>query len=507
MSRMDPTLFVHYQVPQQFPYVSADMYNQVFPNSSQIAQPSSFMRSSAQQGLHPSSPRHFYSHNYSRSPAEGYHEESLPSSSSSSLPEPPQEFRESNYSFATTPAAASTYPLEDSIPRNMPWAKEESMGYGHMPSANFEPQLAPHSRYSDSSFYNQNYPGESHYPTAELQPYYESHAGNLNNEPALTAYTTQGEYIGRRSSIVAQRPAEHGLQSVVHSFSGSPRLDAHRLEQPGSPESVYTSGSPHLQYPTTPDDLTATPQFVSMQDVSPSPTVSPDQVYHPLPMDSPHFESQLISGSYVVAEPASPSSLDFDDGRSDSPVGLIRPFEGVPAEGPRKKHCARSDDEDSHAGSGLESGESEREDDGDDGDDDEYHPDMRGPTRSSARRRASAKHADLRASTPPDTQRPRLAPPVPVPNLTKKSRGRRVPTTSVLVHTNGVEKVSRRASRPRACPLLTEPRLQNVRGYKCKVPGCNKCFQRGEHLKRHIRSIHTNEKRTCAGSRRFHRAS
>ena len=36
---------------------------------------------------------------------------------------------------------------------------------------------------------------------------------------------------------------------------------------------------------------------------------------------------------------------------------------------------------------------------------------------------------------------------------------------------------------------------QNVRGYKCKVPGCNKCFQRGEHLKRHVRSIHTNEKR------------
>ena len=29
----------------------------------------------------------------------------------------------------------------------------------------------------------------------------------------------------------------------------------------------------------------------------------------------------------------------------------------------------------------------------------------------------------------------------------------------------------------------------------CKVNGCNKCFARGEHLKRHVRSIHTNEKR------------
>jgi hypothetical protein len=34
-----------------------------------------------------------------------------------------------------------------------------------------------------------------------------------------------------------------------------------------------------------------------------------------------------------------------------------------------------------------------------------------------------------------------------------------------------------------------------TRSYVCRVNGCGKCFQRGEHLKRHIRSIHTNEKR------------
>jgi uncharacterized Zn-finger protein len=33
------------------------------------------------------------------------------------------------------------------------------------------------------------------------------------------------------------------------------------------------------------------------------------------------------------------------------------------------------------------------------------------------------------------------------------------------------------------------------RPYKCTVDDCGKCFIRGEHLKRHIRSIHTNEKR------------
>ncbi|KAH9973308.1 hypothetical protein BGW80DRAFT_1498366 [Lactifluus volemus] len=33
-----------------------------------------------------------------------------------------------------------------------------------------------------------------------------------------------------------------------------------------------------------------------------------------------------------------------------------------------------------------------------------------------------------------------------------------------------------------------------MRMYRCSVEGCYKCFARGEHLKRHVRSIHTNEK-------------
>ncbi|KAG2035670.1 hypothetical protein BDR03DRAFT_826450, partial [Suillus americanus] len=69
--------------------------------------------------------------------------------------------------------------------------------------------------------------------------------------------------------------------------------------------------------------------------------------------------------------------------------------------------------------------------------------------------------------------------PVPVPNLTKKSRGRRVPTVN---NTGG----SGRA-RGYSDPL-------GSRIYLCDISGCGKCFARGEHLKRHIRSIHTNEK-------------
>jgi hypothetical protein len=79
-----------------------------------------------------------------------------------------------------------------------------------------------------------------------------------------------------------------------------------------------------------------------------------------------------------------------------------------------------------------------------------------------------------------DQQEPRLPRsratlPTPIPNLTKKSRGRRVPT----------QEFSR-------TPTTDQ---KDTRLYICQVEGCGKCFHRGEHLKRHIRSIHTHEKR------------
>ncbi|KAJ6617400.1 hypothetical protein B0H10DRAFT_1797330 [Mycena sp. CBHHK59/15] len=74
--------------------------------------------------------------------------------------------------------------------------------------------------------------------------------------------------------------------------------------------------------------------------------------------------------------------------------------------------------------------------------------------------------------------------PVPVPNLTKKSRGRRVPTVASLYGGDGASSSLRRP------PAAKAP----ARLYTCKVPGCGKCFARGEHLKRHVRSIHTYEK-------------
>jgi hypothetical protein len=65
--------------------------------------------------------------------------------------------------------------------------------------------------------------------------------------------------------------------------------------------------------------------------------------------------------------------------------------------------------------------------------------------------------------------RKRIPPPAPVPHLIKKSRGRRVP----------------------------EPDEARERTHICAVPGCSKSFARAEHLKRHVISLHTHEKRTC----------
>lgn len=66
---------------------------------------------------------------------------------------------------------------------------------------------------------------------------------------------------------------------------------------------------------------------------------------------------------------------------------------------------------------------------------------------------------------------PRKPYPVIVPNLTKKARGRQVPTKDMLLQSG------------------------SGRVFACQVDNCRKVFTRSEHLKRHTRSIHTHEKR------------
>ncbi|KAG6328686.1 hypothetical protein ID866_10403 [Astraeus odoratus] len=66
--------------------------------------------------------------------------------------------------------------------------------------------------------------------------------------------------------------------------------------------------------------------------------------------------------------------------------------------------------------------------------------------------------------------------PVPVPNLTKKARGRNVPRSldgkAITVRQGNKGKIT-------------------IRKHIC--PECSKAFSRMEHMKRHVRSIHTND--------------
>ncbi|KAF7317538.1 hypothetical protein MKEN_00840600 [Mycena kentingensis (nom. inval.)] len=98
---------------------------------------------------------------------------------------------------------------------------------------------------------------------------------------------------------------------------------------------------------------------------------------------------------------------------------------------------------------------------------DAYGPSSPRPTRSaSTAGNGTTWWPRASARAPPSTNNT-VELPVPVPNLTKKSRGRRVPS--------GGE-------------------ADAERSFVCSVDGCGKCFVRGEHLKRHVRSIHTYEK-------------
>ncbi|CAD6953727.1 unnamed protein product [Tilletia controversa] len=72
--------------------------------------------------------------------------------------------------------------------------------------------------------------------------------------------------------------------------------------------------------------------------------------------------------------------------------------------------------------------------------------------------------------------RPVITATVPLPTysgiITKRSRGRRVPND----------------------PLEMQNLGKGGKVWTCLVPECGKCFRRSEHLKRHIRSIHTEER-------------
>ncbi|BGP14341.1 hypothetical protein JCM10213_004468 [Rhodosporidiobolus nylandii] len=76
---------------------------------------------------------------------------------------------------------------------------------------------------------------------------------------------------------------------------------------------------------------------------------------------------------------------------------------------------------------------------------------------------------------------------------TKRSRGRRPPTTPDL-DLDPEEDPNEQPTQAQLEYVGTTKTGKPKKIFLCKVPGCGKCFKRSEHLKRHVRSIHTNEK-------------
>jgi hypothetical protein len=77
---------------------------------------------------------------------------------------------------------------------------------------------------------------------------------------------------------------------------------------------------------------------------------------------------------------------------------------------------------------------------------------------------------------------------------TKRSRGRRPVVSPDLNIDDHIEStVASTETQVTFTGLTKTGRPKKI--FVCRVPGCLKCFRRSEHLKRHIRSIHTHDKR------------
>ncbi|KAI0640200.1 hypothetical protein C8Q77DRAFT_118497 [Trametes polyzona] len=304
-----------------------------------------------------------------------------------------------------------------------------------------------------------------------LAPYddqMQSSASIPNHQNSLSTYSLS-QY---NQEVVSQQPLNYNYGAEPQSHRGNADV--------AGVSPYMLAASTQMQFAD--EDM---PQFVNPTQVSPA--ISPMSPYaqlQELPQDQSCDPRFTMAGGAIPGTAHSPSAFtDFElDSGSGSvsgspalaPSATSAPIPVPAAAAQRKRQrtvsfTSASEDEDAH-GSSVD-GESERDDDEGDGDDDEYQD---GPLSPRTRRRAvSTSSTSPSTSTGSFSMARRLAPPVPVPNLTKKSRGRRVPTAQQVGTQGGAQK----------------------RMYMCKVPGCGKCFARGEHLKRHVRSIHTNEKR------------
>ncbi|KAM0754914.1 hypothetical protein T439DRAFT_377320 [Meredithblackwellia eburnea MCA 4105] len=105
----------------------------------------------------------------------------------------------------------------------------------------------------------------------------------------------------------------------------------------------------------------------------------------------------------------------------------------------------------------------------------------------------AARRAGLRPGTFPSSTAPILPSDDEFARMpTKRSRGRRPPCSPDLIVAGEDPNENPSEAQIRYCGVTKTGKPKKI--FLCKVPQCGKCFKRSEHLKRHVRSIHTHEK-------------
>lgn len=215
----------------------------------------------------------------------------------------------------------------------------------------------------------------------------------------------------------------------------------------------YPGVAAELRYPPTPEQQ---PRFVHPAQVSsPSPGISPSGDYSQLhPIDiAQGCDPRFTVGSPMNSGATSPSQRSV---HTDAESGILslspdsQPGSRASVRRKRRRPSFTSSsggDEDYRPG---DSGESEKEDeedaeveaDGEDDDDDDYVQGARPRNRGVRRSRRTMSSISPIPTIPAALRGSgRVHAPVPIDGLTKKSRGRRVPTVSPLTNSGGIIKV------------------------------------------------------------------
>ena len=360
---------------------------------------------------------------------------------------------QSEYDLTST--SSQPYAVMDLYPRTKQWASGALHALHHDYSQpHFETQSLPVSFPASTPLQQTAQFNRAHFQISSTGMPVLSNFETNPSDSFMTSYGTVSRHNSHATARTYSNPGRVGTSpAATYPFqqSFSPQQVAAQeyvqqisVEQPPTfqlPSPVDTHSK--LAYPSSSE---SPPQFVSLSEVSPSPTISPKLLLQHISSESAANATPTASAPYNGTERTNSSvdgEYEVDEDTTfvqGSPNGRsARGTRSVPTSSPKKRRrkvsYTSSEDSDGRSSVESDSGESEfmKDDESADEDDEYTGPQVR---RRSVRRCTSV----IETSTMPSPRR--IPIPIPVPNLTKKSRGRRVPTVPVTVTQDGVLKVS-----------------------------------------------------------------